>query len=453
MNSIIDSDVIIVGAGASGIYAAAKLKEAGLSSIIVEANDVVGGRLRSQEIAPNTHIELGGQWLALRGQDRLSKLIETFGFNRLTNYSSGQSIMVKDGIRLKTDFGESTLSWLAKLDVLRFSKYLSWTLRTFSMKKPWARHDLDKISLASWLVNKLWTRESRQFFLNIFEQGLCCDLAEVSVLEGLCNAKTIGSLELFQNADHTYFKEGLQNLFLQLAQRELLEIIYRQEVISIKQDEHHVEVQTKDRRFSSRAVLVTVPLPLLHKILFEPELSQQFQKLNNSVVNGHVVKVIAVYDSHWWRNLGFSGVIVDPNGAFDLVIDSSPDPSRGVLVGLVTGPRAKRFQCLSKDELRDIFMKHLETNFGVSKLPMTFFYFDWNSHKYSSGGYSARRSMNQWIEARDCLQQPFQRVYFAGTETALEWRGYIEGALESAERQARNISLRLNAEVSSKNKL
>jgi monoamine oxidase len=97
MSSKIDSDVIIVGAGAAGIYAATHLKKAGLRSIILEAQDVAGGRLRSQEIAHNTNIELGAQWLALKGQERLGKLIDQFGFKRLTNYSAGQSIFFKDG--------------------------------------------------------------------------------------------------------------------------------------------------------------------------------------------------------------------------------------------------------------------------------------------------------------------------------------------------------------------
>jgi monoamine oxidase len=445
MISKIDTDVIIVGAGASGIFAATHLKKLGLKSIILEANDVIGGRLRSQEIAPNINIELGGQWLAEKGQKRLSAPIDQFGFKRLTNYKSGNFILVKDGIPLITDSFENKISFLAQLDILRFSAYLSWTLKTISVKRPWRQVELDLISLALWMENKLWTSESKLLFKNMFEQGLCCDLSEISALEGLSNLKTIGNLELLQNADHFYFKEGLQNLFYHLAKREELEIFFRQDVVSIKQDDHGVEVQTKERFFFSRAVLVTVPLPLLNKILFKPELPHQFQKLTASVVQGQIIKVIAVYNSPWWRKSGLNGIVSDSNGSFDLVIDSSPDSNSAVLVGLVSGPRAKSLQNFSNVKIQEIFNLHIETNFGVSEKPIDFYFFDWNNDEYSMGGYSSRREINQWNEARDCLQMPFERIFFAGTETALEWRGYIEGALESAERQSESISLWLGS--------
>jgi monoamine oxidase len=64
------------------------------------------------------------------------------------------------------------------------------------------------------------------------------------------------------------------------------------------------------------------------------------------------------------------------------------------------------------------------------------------------GGYSSRRKINQWMTGKDCLQKPLERIYFAGTETALEWRGYIEGALESGERQAYKVLSEFNKQQS-----
>ncbi|KAK2082896.1 hypothetical protein P7K49_038132, partial [Saguinus oedipus] len=37
------------------------------------------------------------------------------------------------------------------------------------------------------------------------------------------------------------------------------------------------------------------------------------------------------------------------------------------------------------------------------------------------------------------LRQPVDRIYFAGTETATHWSGYMEGAVEAGERAAREI--------------
>lgn len=40
---------------------------------------------------------------------------------------------------------------------------------------------------------------------------------------------------------------------------------------------------------------------------------------------------------------------------------------------------------------------------------------------------------------RRVLRQPFGRLYFAGTETATEWSGYMEGAVQAGERAAREV--------------
>lgn len=37
------------------------------------------------------------------------------------------------------------------------------------------------------------------------------------------------------------------------------------------------------------------------------------------------------------------------------------------------------------------------------------------------------------------LREPVGRLHFAGTETATEWSGYMEGAVQAGERAAREV--------------
>lgn len=37
------------------------------------------------------------------------------------------------------------------------------------------------------------------------------------------------------------------------------------------------------------------------------------------------------------------------------------------------------------------------------------------------------------------IRQPVGRIYFAGTETATQWSGYMEGAVQAGERAAREV--------------
>src|SRR3954453_21602465 len=56
-------DVAIIGAGAAGLGAAHALKDSGLSTIVLEARDRVGGRAHTILAAPNIIFDVGCGWL------------------------------------------------------------------------------------------------------------------------------------------------------------------------------------------------------------------------------------------------------------------------------------------------------------------------------------------------------------------------------------------------------
>jgi rhodanese-related sulfurtransferase len=63
---------------------------------------------------------------------------------------------------------------------------------------------------------------------------------------------------------------------------------------------------------------------------------------------------------------------------------------------------------------------------------------NWNTEPHSRGGYASRRGIGGWGLVPD-LFAPVKRVHFAGSETATEWRSFMEGALQSAERVAKEV--------------
>ena len=57
-----EADVVIVGAGISGLIAARTVLAAGLTPVVLEADDRVGGRILTQDALPGLPVELGGSF-------------------------------------------------------------------------------------------------------------------------------------------------------------------------------------------------------------------------------------------------------------------------------------------------------------------------------------------------------------------------------------------------------
>jgi monoamine oxidase len=73
-------DVAIIGAGAAGLGAAHALKNSGLSVIVLEARDRVGGRAHTIQAAPDVVFDVGCGWLHSANQNSFVGIAEQLGF-------------------------------------------------------------------------------------------------------------------------------------------------------------------------------------------------------------------------------------------------------------------------------------------------------------------------------------------------------------------------------------
>src|SRR6202040_2877132 len=73
-------DVAIIGAGAAGLGAAHALKDSGLSVIVLEARDRVGGRAHTIMAAPDITFDLGCGWLHSAAKNLFVKIAERLNF-------------------------------------------------------------------------------------------------------------------------------------------------------------------------------------------------------------------------------------------------------------------------------------------------------------------------------------------------------------------------------------
>lgn len=94
-------------------------------------------------------------------------------------------------------------------------------------------------------------------------------------------------------------------------------IIFNAETFEIKQRENGLvyvnvrdTVSGKQTLFRARKCVSAVPINLLSKISFEPELPLYKQNVLRSCRMGNYGKVLITYKDTWWRSKGFSGEVM-----------------------------------------------------------------------------------------------------------------------------------------------
>lgn len=100
-------DVVIIGAGLSGLQAAYSAQQAGLSVVVVEARDRVGGKTWSVPLASGRGVaDLGAAWINENTQSRMAKYVKKFKLPTVAQRLKGTAVMqLADSSRVEFPFG------------------------------------------------------------------------------------------------------------------------------------------------------------------------------------------------------------------------------------------------------------------------------------------------------------------------------------------------------------
>jgi monoamine oxidase len=115
------------------------------------------------------------------------------------------------------------------------------------------------------------------------------------------------------------------------------------------------------------------------------------------------------------------------------------------MVAFLLGAAARRMSALSPVARRDVVLQALARLTGSSDAltPSGFIEHDWCGETWSRGGYLSTTGPGVLSAYGAALRRPFGQVHWAGTETAVQWAGYFEGALDAAERAAGEVAVAL----------
>lgn len=266
---------------------------------------------------------------------------------------------------------------------------------------------------------------------------LCLNLHEVSALDVLWCIKSAGTVQNFRNAEAIWIKDGIGVLALKMANVLGSKVLYDHAVTGISYQENCAFIETNNGvGLNAKQVILTVPPNLQTKIHFDPPLpSMRAQLLEHSGMPS-VTKIILVYDIPFWRRKGLSGVIQSDTGIVREAVDSSPlDGKRGVLTVLVTGSAARALKVPS-EEIPQALVSLLGEE---AASPLEVYFENWSEQEWSRGGYGVHFAPGVITNYGAALIEPIDCLHFAGTETATEWRLFMEGALQSGERAAKEV--------------
>lgn len=443
----IDVDVCIVGAGFAGLACARALERAGRTAVVLEARDRVGGRVHTQPRDAGSWIDVGGQWVGPT-QERLYALARELGVPTFPTHTEGKNLLYVEGKEARRFSGTIPLPVgpvaLANIAWLLFRG--NQIARTIPIDRPWEApnaHALDRRTLADFLDDHARSKTARRLVEVAFDNVFACDADEISLLFALSYVRSAGSIERLIDvrggAQQDRVKGGMQTIADRLRASLRSRVLFESPVTKVEQDDDGVRVESARAVVKARRVVVAVPPKLASAIAFDPAVPAGRAALWDASIMGSVIKCTAVYSSPFWRARGLSGQAVSDEGIVRVTFDNSiPGSPEGMLTGFIEGGKAREWADRTDEERRAAVLACFARYFGDEALrPIDYVDRAWRKEPWSGGCYVAFLPPGALTEHGPNVRKPFGRLHFAGTETAIVWNGYIEGALESAERAAR----------------
>ncbi|MFL5887391.1 MAG: flavin monoamine oxidase family protein [Thermoleophilaceae bacterium] len=449
-------DVAIVGAGLAGLTAARELVRAGHSVCVLEARDRVGGRILNHTVSRGVSAELGGEFIGPT-QDRIAALARSVGVATFKTYNDGNNVFYARGQR-STYPATSLPPDPDAIQAIQAVGALDTMAAQVPLNAPWKAKraaEWDAMTLDQWKLANIPSTVGRGLFDRFCEANWGVEPAELSLLytlayiAGARDAKTQATfIRLIVTAGGTQesrFVGGSQRVAEEVARRLGSRVVLDSPVRRIEQSQGRATVTSDRLSVHAKRVIVAAPPVLAARIHFDPGLPKQHVKLLRSLKPGHLMKLEAVYDSPFWRPQGLSGQAVSDSTPVGITFDNSPPSGApGLLFGFIGGAQARAMAALSPTARRDAVLTNFANYFGEeARRTVTTFEMDWTQEPWSRGCPVGSLGTGVLHRLGPALRRPVGVVHWAGTETATFWQGYMDGAVSSGERAAREVRGRL----------
>ena len=441
--------VVVVGAGLAGLTAAYELTDAGFDVFVLEAQKRVGGRVFTMrdQFADGLYAEAGASRIPNNHHRTIEYLkkfnlpLEPFRSTELPDiyYLHGKRVVAKRDelaqlpLDLTADERNLGLAGLRK-------KYIDSVLEEIGDPgsegwSPASFRKYDQMTFVEFLKRQGASPDAILLLTIGHNAGR---VAQVSALDQL------RSLALGKKRKQFYKIRGGNDLLPQsFAERLGNKIMFDATVVKIKHTQTNVRAVYRsygeDQSVDADYLVSAIPFSVLRRIELSPKLSEGKQKAIEELSYVSCTRIYLQTKNKFWRSEESSD-----HGLTDLPIaetwdiSSGQKSSRGILVAYFTGTSARDFQTLSEPEQIDQTLKQAENLYpglrdsfekGVSKC--------WDDDEWARGAW-AQFLPGEMSALSPYVAPPEGRIHFAGEHTSA-WTGWMEGAIESGQRVAREI--------------
>ena len=411
-------DAIIVGAGAAGLMAARELKRAGKEILVLESSPRAGGRvLTLYETNAGVPVELGAEFIHGDAPETRKLLDEA---RLITVPVLGEHYRSDRG-----ELSDQGAVWKRMAKVFRHlnpDRKTDRSCQDFLDDKPGGRSLANECELARGFV-----------------QGF--NGADTSLISEKWLAEQGDPTEGASEANRIVNGYGALIEFLM---RHLTELIRSSVAVTrIIRTESQVTVMDEHGKdHVARAVIITVPLPLLQDgtIILEPDIPA-IRNAARQLVMGHVARVnVVVKERFWEKKVEDLSFVHCPERPFNVWWTQNPLRAP-VLTGWSGGPPA--LELMRNEHVEDVTLAELARAFAIKRsrldtLVESIHTYDWSEDPHVRGAYSYAGVAG--AHAPRILARSFDdRIYLAGEATESGASGTVEGALTSGKRAARKV--------------
>lgn len=420
-------DVVVVGAGFAGVTAARELGSAGLQVLLLEGRERLGGRTW-REARHGQPFELGGayvHWL----QPHVWAELCRYGLRVLPGPGGEVStVRVWSGgslhqLEVETTYGLITEAYAAlyALDPRPEAVFPApYDPLTHDTWRTYADATLEDHAAVLSL-----TPLQRDMLFAMIEADTNAPLRDSALVEALRLRALVGSDDFARLGEvtGTYMIEGGTSALLEkMLNDSRAELRTDQAVIHIDQTGDQVRVRTAaGEQYQARTAVVAIPMNVWTHIAFSPELSEAKQTISRQRHAGSGVKCFVRVA----EQIGGLLALASEQDTFSLLTTYAQDSEGTWLLGF--GARAPKAITVA-------WAKQAVARVLPDAQVTAVIAHDWNTDPYALGTWAMLKPGQASV--LDQIVLPEGRLFFATSDIALGWRGYIDGAIESGLRAA-----------------